>query len=66
MVPGMSAALLAETALAASAFLVPTLIMGRCSATSPAKRVRQASAGRAIGVNTLGAALAPLLCVSCC
>ena len=63
MAPGMSAALLAETALAVSAFLIPTLIMGALfSHLAGEARSAGLSFGRAIGVNTLGAALAPLLC----
>jgi spermidine synthase len=63
MGPGMSAALLAEAALAVIAFLVPTLLMGALfSHLAGEARSAGLSFGRAIGVNTLGAALAPLLC----
>jgi spermidine synthase len=60
--PGIAAALTAEAAIAAAAFLPPTIMMGALFSHLAA----QASAagvgfGRALGVNTLGAAFAPLL-----
>ena len=60
--PHMSAALAAETGLAVLGFLLPTLAMGalfsHLAATASAAGV---SLGRALGVNTLGAAVAPWL-----
>jgi spermidine synthase len=59
---GMPAALVAEAVLAIAAFLLPTVVMGALFshlATSACER--GASFGRALGVNTLGAAFAPLL-----
>jgi spermidine synthase len=58
----MAAALGAEATLAAAAFLPPTLVMGALfSHLSITARARGISFGRALGVNTLGAAMAPLL-----
>jgi spermidine synthase len=58
----MSAALAAETALAALGFLLPTIAMGalfsHLAATAGSAGV---SLGRVLGVNTLGAAAAPWL-----
>jgi spermidine synthase len=58
----MAGALTAEAALATLGFLLPTLVMGalfsHLAATASAAGV---SLGRALGVNTLGAALAPWL-----
>jgi spermidine synthase len=59
----MSSALFAEAVLALLAFLPPTIVMGalfsHLSTTAAASGI---SFGRAIGVNTAGAALAPFLC----
>ena len=59
---GMGAALATEAALAAVGFLLPTLAMGalfsHLAATAGAAGV---SLGRVLGVNTLGAAVAPWL-----
>lgn len=58
----MKTALTAEAAIAATAFLLPTLLMGALfSHLSTSARTSGVSFGRAIGVNTLGAALAPFL-----
>jgi spermidine synthase len=58
----MTAAIAAEAALAVVAFGLPTLVMGalfsHLSASASASGV---SFGRALGVNTLGAALAPVI-----
>lgn len=58
----MAAALAAEAVLATAAFLLPTLVMGalfsHLAATAAATGI---NFGRALGVNTLGAAAAPLL-----
>lgn len=63
MGPSMTTAILAEAALAVTAFLIPTLIMGALfSHLAGEARSSGISFGRAIGVNTLGAALAPLIC----
>src|SRR5262245_1816515 len=60
--PGMAAALAAEAALAVAAFLLPTFMMGMVfSRLSTDAREAGISFGRALGVNTLGAAVAPLL-----
>jgi spermidine synthase len=60
--PGMEAALGIELLLAAVAFLLPTMIMGALfSHLVLAARAQGTNPGRALGVNTLGAALAPLL-----
>ncbi len=60
--PSMAAALAAEAALATAAFLLPTLVMGALfSHLSTNARAAGTSFGRALGVNTLGAATAPLL-----
>ena len=60
--PGMGAALGVETLLAAAAFLLPTIVMGALfSHLAIAARASGISFGRALGVNTLGAALAPLV-----
>jgi spermidine synthase len=59
---GMGAALAAEAALALLAFLPPTLLMGALfSHLSTQARRAGISFGRAMGVNTLAAATAPLL-----
>lgn len=59
---GMAAALAAEAALAAVAFLLPTVVMGALfSHLSAAARARGVGFGRALGANTLGAAAAPPL-----
>ncbi|MEO8018256.1 MAG: fused MFS/spermidine synthase [Pseudomonadota bacterium] len=61
--PGMFSALLAESALALAAFLLPTIVMGALfSHLATNARAAGISFGQAIGANTLGAALAPLLC----
>ncbi len=59
---GMATALAAEALLAIAAFLPPTLVMGALF-SHLSTRARQAGIGfgRALGVNTLGAALAPVL-----
>jgi spermidine synthase len=59
---GMGAALSAEAALALLAFGAPTFVMGAlfCHLAAEA-RAAGASLGRALGVNTLGAAAAPAL-----
>jgi spermidine synthase len=63
MGPSMAAALTVEAGLAIAAFLLPTVIMGALfSHVATAARAAGVSFARAIGVNTLGAALAPLLC----
>lgn len=59
----MSSALFAEATLAVLAFLPPTIVMGAlfshlCTSAAPSG----VSFGRAIGVNTAGAALAPFIC----
>jgi spermidine synthase len=60
--PGMAAALGAETALAIVAFLLPTLVMGALFSLLCAQAAGAGvSLGRALGINTLGAAIAPLL-----
>ena len=60
--PSMAAALGAEAALAVAAFLLPTFMMGAVfSHLSTNARAAGISFGHALGVNTLGAALAPLL-----
>jgi spermidine synthase len=61
--PGMGAALTVEAGLAIAAFLLPTVIMGALfSHLATAARAAGVSFARGIGVNTLGAALAPPLC----
>jgi spermidine synthase len=58
----MTMALMAEAVIAATAFLLPTLAMGALfSHLSTSARSIGISFGRAIGVNTLGAAVAPFL-----
>lgn len=59
---GMAAALTAEAALALAAFGVPTLVMGAlfCHLSTQAQ-AGGIGFGRSLGVNTLGAAAAPLL-----
>jgi spermidine synthase len=60
--PGMTAALAAEALLALAAFLLPTLVMGALFSHLCTQAQRAGIGfGRAIGVNTVGAALAPLL-----
>ncbi len=58
----MSSALAAEAALAVAAFFLPTLVMGALF-SHLASRARSSGIGfgRALGVNTLGAAFAPWL-----
>ena len=58
----MSSALAAEAALAIAAFLLPTLAMGALfSHLASRARASGIGFGRALGVNTLGAAFAPWL-----
>ena len=58
----MGAALAAEAALAGAAFLLPTIMMGALfSHLATTARNAGIGFGRALGVNTLGAALAPLV-----
>ena len=60
--PSMMTALIGEAVIAALAFLLPTIVMGALfSHLSTSARDRGISFGHAIGVNTLGAAIAPLL-----
>ncbi len=60
--PGMAGALASEATLALAAFALPTVLMGALF-SHLATEARQAGIGfsRALGVNTLAAALAPLL-----
>jgi len=59
---GMAAALSAEAVVAASAFLLPCLLMGALfSLLAGQARQSGAGVGRALGINTLGAALAPVV-----
>jgi len=59
--PSMAAALAAEAALAAAAFLLPTFMMGAVfSHLSSTARAAGIGFGRALGVNTAGGAFAPL------
>ncbi|MBL8268765.1 MAG: fused MFS/spermidine synthase [Steroidobacter sp.] len=58
----MTSALVAESAIAALAFLLPTILMGALfSHLSTSARDAGISFGQAIGINTLGAAVASLL-----
>lgn len=58
----LAGALVAEAALACMAFLLPTVVMGALfSHLATEARARGVAFGRALGVNTLGAALAPPL-----
>lgn len=60
--PGMVPALAAEVILSAAAFLLPTVVMGALfSHLSTDARAMGISFGRVLGVNTLGAALAPFV-----
>ncbi|WP_326544174.1 fused MFS/spermidine synthase [Pseudorhodoferax sp.] len=60
--PGMPAALAAEAVLAAVAFLPPTLLMGALfSHLAIQARAAGIGFGRALGINTLAAAAAPLV-----
>jgi spermidine synthase len=60
--PSMAAALAAEGVLAVAAFLLPTFMMGAVfSHLGTSARAAGIGFGRALGVNTLGAAVAPLL-----
>lgn len=60
--PGLGAALAAEAALATAAFLLPTFLMGALfSHLGTQARAAGIGFGRALGVNTLGAAAAPWL-----
>ena len=59
--PGMAAALGAETVLALAAFALPTILMGALfSHLATQARLAGAGFGRALGVNTTGAAAASL------
>lgn len=59
---GMAAALLAEAVLAIAAFLPPTLVMGALFSHLGTEAGRLGIGfGRSLGINTLGAAAAPLL-----
>lgn len=61
--PGMAAALAAEAMLAIIAFGLPTIVMGALfSHLATTARAAGMSFGRILGVNTVGAALAPVLC----
>jgi spermidine synthase len=58
---GMGAALAAEAAVATAAFLLPALLMGALfSHLSTRAQATGTTFGLALGINTLGAALAPL------
>jgi len=60
--PSLTAALAAEAVLALAAFGLPTLVMGALfSHLSLAAGARGVAWGRALGINTLGAAAAPWL-----
>jgi spermidine synthase len=60
--PSMGNALGAETLLAGMVFLLPTMLMGALfSHLSTSARADGVAFGRALGINTLGAALSPLL-----
>jgi spermidine synthase len=60
--PGMTAAVAAELALAAVAFLFPTMAMGATfSHLAEVARARRLGLGGGLGLNTVGGALAPLL-----
>lgn len=60
--PGMGQALAAEATLATLVFLLPTIAMGALfSHLGTQARATGTSFARALGVNTLGAAIAPLL-----
>lgn len=60
--PGLASALAAEAVLAVAAFLPATLVMGALfSHLATSARAEGASLGRCLGVNTLGAAAAPLV-----
>ncbi|MGJ7512482.1 fused MFS/spermidine synthase [Variovorax sp. GT1P44] len=60
--PGMASALASEAVPAVMAFLLPTLVMGALFAHLCAQAQADGHAfGRALGANTLGAAVAPLL-----
>ena len=59
---GMGSALAAEAAIATAAFLPPSILMGALfSHLATTARSAGIGFGRALGVNTLGATLAPLL-----
>ncbi len=61
--PSMGSALFAEAVLALVAFLPPTIVMGALfSHLSTHATESGVSFGRAIGINTAGAALAPFVC----
>jgi spermidine synthase len=59
----MSSALIAEAVLALVAFLPPTIVMGALFSHLSTRAAESGiSFGRAIGINTAGAALAPFVC----
>ena len=59
---GLAAAVLAELAAAAAVFLLPTLLMGLLfSHLAQQSRTVRGGLGRALCINTLGAAIAPIL-----
>lgn len=60
--PGMAAALAAEAALATVAFLLPTIVMGALFSHLATQALASGLGfGRALAVNTLGAAAAPVV-----
>ncbi len=60
--PSLAAALAAEAVLAVGAFLLPTLLMGALFSHLATQALRRGvDFGTALGINTLGAALAPAL-----
>ncbi len=60
--PSVASALIGEAAIAALAFFLPTMLMGALfSHLSTTARDSGIGFGRAIGVNTLGAAISPVL-----
>lgn len=60
--PSMASALAAEAMLAATAFLLPTLVMGSLfSHLATTARMSGISFSHALGINTLGATVAPFL-----
>ncbi|MEL7450017.1 MAG: fused MFS/spermidine synthase [Pseudomonadota bacterium] len=59
--PGTASALVTDLCLAALVFLLPTLVMGALFSHLAQRAVGRTGLGIAVGANTLGAALAPLL-----
>src|SRR5262249_24631739 len=60
--PSMATALAAECTVAIAPFLLPTVMMGAVFSALPTRaRAAGIGLGRALGVNTLGAAAAPLV-----